>query len=602
MPKTLGQYLLNAKLPTGMSFTGPVDKKALTSKLIEVGRASPSDFGQVVQGVKEFGDFVSTYEGISVGLDDIEPDYGRRDQIIREAKTKLKRTKDVEKRREIILDVQDRILKTVGQHNSDMGMMARSGGRGSVAQLMKTVAFPGAIQEKNGEVIPWMIQRSYSEGLRPDEVWVTNTEARRNAIATKESVSEPGAFGKILTSNMQTLVVVGNDCGTSNGVNMDLDDTHILDRYTATSAHGLQRNRRVDIDVIQALKKQRVQRLLVRSPMTCELPEGVCQMCYGRDEKGQLPKIGVNLGVRSAQAMSEPLTQFALNAKHGVRLASKKTTELRGLKGLQNFLDFPKSFTRKATLSEINGTVEKIRKAPQGGHFVTVKGTNKTVEHYVAPNIDVPLRQGDSVYAGDALSSGVPMPNEVVKYKGLGAGRQHIADTVHDIYKRQGANLDKRHSELLARSHLNYVRVVNDVDGDHINGEIVPFNAVQKKFEEKTKQVALSSANGKVLGGNVLQYTAGTTLTPPIIDALRRDGVSKVPIYEGDFRVRPIVKSITRNPLLDPDWMGRMGHRYLKKTLLESAAEGSVSSIHSTHPIPAYVFGAEFGQGPSGKF
>lgn len=595
--------MINEHMPPGYKFKGPVTKKVLNRQLAKIGKEKPELYGQVVQKVKEFGDYVATYEGISVGLDDIAPDYSRRDPVLSEAKKKIRRMRSDKDRRKLISDTQAQVLETVKKHPGDMGLMARSGGRGSVAQLMKTVASPIASQGADGEVIPWMITHSYSEGLRPDEAWVANVEARRGAIATKESVAEPGAFGKILVSNMSGQVVVAADCDTHNGIMMSLDDPHVVDRYTAQDGHGIPAHTAVSPELVQQLKRKKINRLKVRSPMTCEIAEGVCQLCYGEDERGKLPQIGTNLGIRSAQAMAEPLTQFALNAKHGGRLAGAgENLSLRGLKGLQNFLEFPKSFTRKATLAPTAGTIKKVRQAPQGGHYVDLASGSATEEHYIAPGIGVSVRQGQRVAAGDALSRGVPMPNEVVRHKGLGAGRKHIADTVWDIYKSSGSDIDKRHAEILARSHLNYVRVTKDPGGTHSAGEIVPFNKLQTRFGEKTSTKAVDKARGEVLGKHTLHYTAGTKITPGVVATLKQEGIDTVPVYTGGLRVRPIVKPLTRNPLLDPSWMTRMGHRYLKRTILEGAAEGSTSSIHGVEPVPAYVFGSEFGLGTDGQY
>jgi hypothetical protein len=63
-----------------------------------------------------------------------------------------------------------------------------------------------------------------------------------------------------------------------------------------------------------------------------------------------------------------------------------------------------------------------------------------------------------------------------------------------------------------------------------------------------------------------------------------------------------IVKPVTRTPLLDPDWMARLSHRYLKDSVLKGAHFGQTSDLHSVHPVPAYAHGAEFGEGFQGRY
>ena len=603
MAQTLGQYLLNEQLPSGMSFSGEVTKKKLYGKLTEVARKHPDIYGDVVQGIKRVGDIASTYEGISVGLDDIEANHGPRNRHMKETLRRVKAAKSDSARQKIIGDAQDAFRKLTIEKPGDMTTMVQSGGRGNVNQYMKAVTSPVAIGSKDGGLEPWLITHSYAEGLRPDELWVANKEARRNAITAKEAVSEPGAFGKIMLANMSGQTVTEHECGTNGGVRTATDDPNLVGRHLAVSAGGQPRNTLITEEVRASLVRKGVKFVVARSPISCESLKGVCRMCYGLDEWNRLPKIGTNLGVRSAQALSEPLTQFALSAKHGVQLAGKKALPgTTGLKGLTNFLEFPRSFMRKAVLANVTGTVSKIEEAPQGGNHVSVRHSGGSEKFYVPPGLDVTVNKGAPVTAGDALSEGIAMPDEVVAHKGLSAGRKHIADTVHGIFTSQGSNVDKRHAELLARGHLSYVRVHEDPSGEHAVGEVVPYDKVRTKFSDRTEKIGVSSAKGKILGGHVLHYGPGTEITKPIAEAIKDAGIKEVPVYPGGFRVKPVVKPLTRNPLLDPDWLSKMSHRYLKRIVQESAAEGAVSSIHGTHPVPGFIYGAAFGEGPGGSY
>jgi len=332
--------------------------------------------------------------------------------------------------------------------------------------------------------------------------------------------------------------------------------------------------------------------------MTCELNDGVCQHCYGQNERGKLHKLGTNIGIRSAQAITEPLTQFTLSAKHGVRTGGETKPGITGLKGLRQFLEIPKTFMNKAALSSTDGKVSKIEKAPQGGHNIFV-GTNS---FYVPPHLQPSVHIGQTVRPGDALSNGIPMPNEVVQYKGLGAGRKYVVDKLYDIYQDQGADLDKRHFEVLARTHLNQVQIDNDPEKRFYPGEIVNYSTLQKSLSEDTKDVALRAANGQVLARGYLQHTAGTIVTPEIIDDLKQQGIKTVEVATKPPVMSFHMQPITSNPLLNPDWMARLGHRKLKASILEGAHFAQKADIHGTHPVPAFAYGKEFGTGPKGRY
>lgn len=599
MATTLGQVLFNDALPPELRSDDEVTKKKLEKILFNAARLDPDQYARVVQDVKRVGDHVATYEGLSVGLADIQPEYAKRNPIMKKALADMRAAKTDAEKTKILLRTQDDLQGIAAGHPSDLATMARSGGRGSMAQFMKIVGSPVVAQRSDGSVAPYLITHSYSEGLDPDEFWLAAGEARINAVATKNSVADPGAYGKVLVANMQREVVTSPDCGTKNGIMMAVNDPQILDRALAMDVGSYKRNQIMDPQMASQMTSDKLLRVKVRSSITCELSEGVCQMCYGKDERGYLPRIGTNVGVRSAQALSEPLTQFALNAKHGVRMASDEDKTFIGLKGVQNFLEFPQSFNRKAVVSSSAGTVADVRAAPQGGWYIRVD--KKT--HYAPPGIDPLVKKGDYVRAGDVLTKGISLPDDVVKYKDIGGARKHVADTTHTIYANSGRTLDKRHTELLAKSFMAYTRVVRDPSGEFVSGEVVPYGAVQARYRTDTKTTPLDEAQpGQRLGKAANEYLEGTKLTPAILFDLKRDGITELEIYTGTLDTRPIAKPLTRNPLLDPDWMARMGHRYLRSSMLEGAAEGQVSDIHSVSPTAAYAYGVEFGQGRDGRY
>jgi len=599
---TLGEVLISDALPEGMEVRGPMTKKEMTKMLVRVGREYPDQYGEVVQRVKATGDLVATVDGLSVGMEDIRPNYKERDPVINRYFERVKKETDPKKRRVLLADAQADMLKTMNNHPSTMGEMARSGGRGSQAQLMRTVASPVTATDGNGDVIPWMIRNSYAEGLTPDEFVVANAEARVNAIASKDSVQEPGAFAKVMTAAMSSLVITSLDCGTKGGVPMRSDDPDLMDRLLAQPAGNYPAGTIVTSDVMEGLRKAKKEKVIARSPTTCQQGEGLCARCYGLNERGQLQSVGTNVGLRSAQALSEPLTQFALNAKHGVRVTDNGEYQLRGLEGMQQFTDFPQSFSRRAVLAPETGTVKRVVKAPHGGYYIDVQGTKKLHALYAQPQLEIRVKVGDRVLAGDQMTGGVAMPDDVVPHRGIGGGRAHVADTAQKIYSAQGKTIDKRHTELLARGQLAYVRVEKDPEGIYIPGDVVQYNPMQERFAASTKMKATETTLGDTLGGAALTYTPGTKITERIRDELLEHDVTHVDIYTGGLRVRPVATPLTRTPLLDPDWMARMQHRYLGRTLVDAALYGQTSDIHGVQPTPAYVHGAEFGQGPSGRY
>lgn len=599
MPQTLGHLLVNDLLPEGHRTAEPLGKSALTKKLTSIAKEDARAYVGVVSKLKKLGDELSTLEGVSVGLDDIAPDYGTRDKLLHPAIAAVKGAKGADEREKIILSVQDKIMDYTKTHPGTMTQMALSGARGNIPQLMKTVGSPVAAVDHKGAITPWLIGKSYSEGLSSADYWVTGNEARINTIKSSTSVAEPGDLAKILVNNMYPYVITKDDCGTHNGISAALSDGHVLGRYLAKDIGRHRRNELVTAAVVADLKKDYTT-AFVRSPMTCEAHEGICKRCQGLDEKGRPHAIGINAGVRAAQALSEPLTQFALNAKHGVRVLKGASKELEGLSGVRQMIEVPQSFFNKATLADHAGIVRKIAPAPHGGHYVYIENH----EHYVPPTLAVLVSVGTAVEAGDALSEGVPKPDEVVAHKGLGVGRQYLVDALHRLYKKQGVDVDKRHLEILAKADLNHVQVLSHSDHhpELLRGDIVTYEKYRASLGKNLTKVSLDKAQGHTLGREILHFTAGTPLTPSIVSTLRQHGVKEVEISETAPDVAFIMKPMTRNPLLSPDWMARMSHRYLKDSLLKGAHFGDATDFHSTHPVPAYAYGVEFGSGKDGRY
>ena len=593
MATTLGQHLVDSALPAKWRNQGALTKGNLNKVLLGVAKEDPSKYSDVVTKLKRIGDEIATLDGISVGLDDIAPRTVERDAALKpHADAFRKATTNADKVKALV-GGQNAMLTLARNHPGTMGEMVRAGGRGNAAQLMRTVGAPVFAEDSKGKVIPWLVDKSFSEGLKPADAWVLGGQARVNAVLSNISVVEPGDLAKILVNNMGDQLVTTVDCGTKNGIAMLPTDAHIIDRYQAGT------NKLITPQLATSLAKAGKE-VVVRSPMTCEAAHGVCQHCQGLSPSGHSHPIGTNVGVRAAQALAEPLTQFALNAKHGGRVVGVDDEKrLEGIKGVRALLEIPTSFAHKATLADRDGAITKIDKAPQGGHYVFVGDGS----HYIPPAHRVIVSTKQSVYAGDLLSDGVPKPDEVVQYKGLGEGRRYLVDALSDVYKRAGSEVDKRHLETLAKSVLNHVQITDPGPDDaFLKGDIVDYNRFHAALATSKQRKPTADAVGETLAEGVLHHTAGTTMTQPMIDHLIRHGVTSVSIAEQGPRADPLMRPASRTPLLNPDWMARLAHRYLKESLLKGIHQGDVSNLHGASPVPAYVAGTEFGLGEEGQY
>lgn len=591
--RTLGQHLVDAVLPKGWRHDDQaLTKGVLNDSLVRLAKSNPSAYPEVVTRLKRLGDEVATLEGISVGLDDIAP-HPERDVMLAPHVDAFNAARTHGDKEKALFAAQDAMLSLAKRDKGAMGEMVRSGGRGNAAQLMRAVGSPVLARDSRDRTVPWMIRKSFSEGLTPADSWVAGGEARVNAVRSNISVVEPGDLAKILVNNMGDKLITTLDCGTRNGIEMAAADPHLIDRYLTDG--------RLVTPGLASSIAAKGDPVTVRSPMTCEAPHGICQRCQGLDPSGHAHTLGTNVGMRAAQALSEPLTQFSLNAKHGGRVAAAATgkKQLEGIKGVRQLLEIPTSFLHKAVLADRDGKVGGVEPAPQGGAYVTVEG----LRHYVPPDQRVTVAIGQPLFAGDTLSDGVPRPDEVVRHKGLGEGRRYLVDALHDVYRRAGADVDKRHLETLARSVLSHVQIIDPGPDDaFMKGDVIDYNRFRAALTASYKRVDLAGAAGETLAQDVFHFTAGTRVTPDIVSMLARRGVHEVNVADNAPMAAPLMRPASRTPLLNPDWMARLGHRYLKDSLLAGAHRGDHADVHGYSPVPAYAAGTEFGQGPEGRY
>jgi len=620
MAQTFAQYLIERILPSGMKLTKPVDKKELTRLLTEVFRSHQEQYPQVVSDLKRLGDKFSTYEGLSFGMDDIStPNKAKRDTLVASYKTKLDKAKTPEERLRLLQEVQDKVVAndmTPGNTEGNSNLMVTSGGMGGKRfQLLKTRTSPVVFKDHKGDLVPEIVGRSYAEGLSPLDYWHNAAEARSNLVQGQVQTSEPGVINKITHNLMGSMVISAEDCGTRQGIQLYTKDEDVLDRYLAVDTGKFKRNTLVTSEVQQELLRSKLEKILVRSPQTCEAAENtLCKKCMGlsishRKELG----IGSNVGTTSAGALSEVSTQLVLSAKHSTTLATKKQ-DLSGMKGFNMVVNMPRTYPNEQLVCEVYGTIERIFLAPQGGKYLWIRETRRVPEKFIEMaalvenrgrlwQYHIPpqrkllseIQEKASVFPGKILTDGNPNLKTIARLQGLGMARAAATNLTQTVYKNTGHNLDRRHFEMLSRSMLNYVRLERvPVDFPLQRGETVHYNKLKALVNKLPRQrMPLEQALGKVLAEDLHGVTIGTEITPVVSEHLQQHGVKQVQTT-ADLELTPVVTPITRAQNLDSDnWLAKLNHRYLKSTLTEAAQQGQSQPLRTFSPHAAYAYGSE---------
>jgi hypothetical protein len=283
------------------------------------------------------------------------------------------------------------------------------------------------------------------------------------------------------------------------------------------------------------------------------------------------------------------------NTKHSGKKLEGVHGSYSGFDMLKSMATVPKVYKDKATVSEIDGTVEKIEKAPQGGSYVWVNDQ----KFYVPHGYDILVKQGDTVEAGDQLSDGVINPADAVRLKGIGEGRRYFTQRFTKAYRDSGYKGSRRNVEALSKSLIDNVVIDDpDAEGQMLPGDLVSYSRWSWGYKPRPNSVqdAPNKALGKYLEQPALHYSIGTRVTKKVIDELNKFKVPTVLYNENPPGVHPDMRSIVETTGQTDDWMGRLGTTYIGKRLIEDVQQGAESNSKGLNPYPAVAKGTTLGQ------
>lgn len=611
MKTTVGKILFNDALPRDLQdYALEVSGRNIEEILTKLADRYPDRFPSSVHKIKRLGNDTSFFTAHSVKLADFAPP-PKKKAIVEETQRKLaalnrpgKTSLQLKNQMiGVLVDQKAKLEKEVISHGvktkSGLTEMILSRSRGKPAQLNSMVGAPVLYEDAQNKPIMVPVFNSFGTGLEPVEYWASSYGTRKGVLAEKLATAEGGDFGKRITAPVLNMVISKTDCGTFNGVPEEAD-RDVLDRYLARDVGGYKRNSLITKEMLSELQRKNIRKIVVRSPLTCASKQGVCGKCYGLDVRGSRPPIGQNVGAIAAQTIAEPVSQGALSTKHGGGAVGKAKTADFGT--ITSIVDIPKKFVNKAVLAEESGTV-RVVKSPIAGYDVYV-GDEK---HSIKPGVELLVKTGQKVEKGDKLSEGIVNPADVVRLKGLGAGRKHLSkDMQRMVQEAYGADIHKRHYDVFARGILNTVQIDDPEDSD----EVLPNDIVDHQFAAnafKPRNVAKVAVNnnaiGKWLAKPYIHYAIGDPITRETIADLKEFGLTQIEVTGHKPNFTPIMKRVLDLPSVNRDWIARLSSKGLKKHLLDAVTRGDISDMHGLHYIPALAMAEEFGQtGPHGEY
>ena len=356
MDTTVGRVIMNDHLPPDMPFINGLLKKKGLAQLVQ---HCYLKFGlQVTVGmldeVKNLGFLYATRAGISIGVDDMVVP-GEKAELVKNAEKEVVAVESQYQdgaithgeRYNKIIEIWSRVTEKVsdemfsameeddrtGRHLNPIYIMADSGARGSKQQIRQLSGMRGLMAKPSGEIIETPITANFREGLNVLQYFISTHGARKGLADTALKTADSGYLTRRLVDVAQDVIVTEDDCGTTEGIVVEpiIESGEIIeplrDRIVGRVALEDQRdyegnvivavNQEITEELAAAIQASGIERVKIRSVLTCESKRGVCIACYGRNlATGRLVERGEAVGVIAAQSIGEPGTQLTMRTFH----------------------------------------------------------------------------------------------------------------------------------------------------------------------------------------------------------------------------------------------------------------------------------------------
>ncbi|HFB98602.1 MAG TPA: DNA-directed RNA polymerase subunit beta'', partial [Bryobacterales bacterium] len=355
MDTTVGRVILNDVLPAEMPFINGLLKKKGLGQLVQYCylRFGLETTVKMLDEIKNLGFSYATRAGISIGIDDMVVP-SEKEELVRQAEKQVIEVQEqyqegaitqgerYNKIIEIWSKVTDRVSEEMfkameaddkaGKINP-IYIMADSGARGSKQQIRQLSGMRGLMAKPSGEIIETPITANFREGLNVLQYFISTHGARKGLADTALKTADSGYLTRRLVDVAQDVIVTEYDCGTTDGIFVEpiVESGEIIeplrDRIVGRVSQEdikdyeghiiVHANQEIDEEKAAEIQDAGVERVKIRSVLTCESRRGVCQLCYGRNlATGRLVERGEAVGVIAAQSIGEPGTQLTMRTFH----------------------------------------------------------------------------------------------------------------------------------------------------------------------------------------------------------------------------------------------------------------------------------------------
>ncbi len=367
-------------------------------------------------------------------------------------------------------------------------MMVGSGARGNMTQMRQIAGMRGLVANPRGDMIPRPIKSNFREGLETLEYFIATPGARKGLVDTALRTADSGYLTRRLVDVAQELIVREFDChesGTGPRLGIWIENIKkerhldaklfgrtLLSDITMSDGSVYEKNTVVgDVELAKLVADPKVDRVQVRSVVTCDAALGICALCYGRSlATGKPIELGEAVGVIAAQSIGEPGTQLTMRTFHTGGVAGK---DIAG--GLPRVVELFESRTPKgsARLAKASGVLRIGEDEGKGIPIIVVD--DKGEEHVIMlPSGSRPIvRDGQEIVAGEPVTDGPFDPKEIMEILGTRRTQTYLIEEVQKVYRDQGVLISDKHIELIVRQMTRRVGVQEPGDTGFLPGERV---------------------------------------------------------------------------------------------------------------------------------
>ncbi|MEW6584558.1 MAG: DNA-directed RNA polymerase subunit beta' [Nitrospirota bacterium] len=411
-------------------------------------------------------------------------------------------------------------------------MMADSGARGSTAQIRQLAGMRGLMAKPSGEIIETPITANFREGLTPLQYFISTHGARKGLADTALKTANSGYLTRRLVDVAQDVIVSEDDCGTTDGITVTSlveggeiiqpIEERILGRTTVddikdplTKETIVKRNQEIDEDLTQKVIDAGIDRVKIRSVLTCESKHGVCTRCYGRDlARGEGVEKGESVGIIAAQSIGEPGTQLTMRTFH-IGGAASKVVEQTVLEaknsGTIKFININTVKNREGLLVVMN----------RNGSIAVVDAKGREKEKYsVVYGAKLMVSNGQKVEIGQKLVEWDPYSTPILTEIG---GKIAHGDII------EGQTVKEEVDEVTGLSHkviIDYpanMRPRISIKDEHGRTQKIPGTTVLARYLLPAGAHILVERNSTIYPGDILaKIPRETTKTKDITGGLPR--------------------------------------------------------------------------------